>query len=302
MAATAEQTAIVDSPTSRARFYDPENFFSFSLPPVPRRRFLDERDRALAESTPGGEIPLDASDVLGTPYSATTPLLLARYLRIRAGEQLNVARRASAEIFYVLHGTGRTTGYGEEIPWSTDDAFCFPGGDEVSHRAATGTVLFSVCNEPLLRFESLEPPRARHARVSPVLWSSDEMAGRLETLLARPASDQMSGRALQLASAQMEPARHPVPSINVAMNTLEPGGNQRPHRHNGVAITLAIQGEGVYSMIEDERVEWSTGAAMVTPGAELHSHHNRGAQRMKSIVFQDEGLHFYTRTPGFSWD
>lgn len=292
----------VDTPASRARFYDPENFFSFSLPPVPRLRFLAERDQALAESGPSGEIALDASDALGTPYAATTPLLLARYLRIQAGERLNVSRRASAEVFYVMRGAGLSTGAGEEIVWSTGDAFCFPGGCEIGHRATADTVLFSVCNEPLLNFESLEPPRVRHARVSPVLWSRQEMATRLETIFARPASDQMSGRALQLASELMAPMRHPVPTINVAFNTLEPGGDQRPHRHNGVAITLAIQGEGVYSMIEDEQVNWSNGAAMVTPASELHSHHNRGTQRMESIVFQDEGLHFYTRTPGFSWD
>ena len=26
------------------------------------------------------------------------------------------------------------------------------------------------------------------------------------------------------------------------------------------------------------------------------------AKRMRSLVIQDEGLHYYTRTPGFSWD
>jgi len=90
--------------------------------------------------------------------------------------------------------------------------------------------------------------------------------------------------------------------MNVAINTLEPGSDQRPHRHNGVAITLAIQGQGVYSMIENERVDWVVGAAQITPAAELHSHHNRGTERMMSLIVQDEGLHFYTRTPGFSWE
>ena len=62
-----------------------------------------------------------------------------------------------------------------------------------------------------------------------------------------------------------------------------------------------VIGEGVHSMIEDERVDWAEGAAQVTPAAELHSHHNRGDKRMVSLVVQDEGLHFYARTPGFSW-
>ena len=69
-----------------------------------------------------------------------------------------------------------------------------------------------------------------------------------------------------------------------------------------MAITLALQSEGIYSMIEGTRVDWSDGAAAITPATLLHSHHNRGPRRMRSLVVQDEGLHLYTRTPGFSFD
>ena len=64
----------------------------------------------------------------------------------------------------------------------------------------------------------------------------------------------------------------------------------------------AIQGEGIHSVIDGQRVDWSTGAAQITPATLLHSHHSRGTQRMRSFVIQDEGLHHYTRTPGFSFD
>jgi gentisate 1,2-dioxygenase len=67
-------------------------------------------------------------------------------------------------------------------------------------------------------------------------------------------------------------------------------------------VTLAIQGEGIHSMIDGRRVDWSTGAAQITPATLLHSHHSRGTQRMRSFVIQDEGLHHYTRTPGFSFE
>jgi quercetin dioxygenase-like cupin family protein len=92
------------------------------------------------------------------------------------------------------------------------------------------------------------------------------------------------------------------PDEQKVLNTLESGGDQRPHRHNGAAITLAIQADNVYSRIEDEEISWENGVALVTPGGELHSHHNRGSKRMMSFVVQDEGLHFYLRTTGFSWN
>ena len=90
--------------------------------------------------------------------------------------------------------------------------------------------------------------------------------------------------------------------INTALNTLESGGDQRAHRHNGAALTLPIQAERVYSQIENEKVNWEDGVVLITPGTELHSHHNRGSKRMMSFVVQDEGLHFYLRTTGFSWN
>ena len=290
-----------EGPAGRARYYDPENFFAFKWPAVPRRQFLRERDAAYADGASTGEVMLDASDVLDTPYPATTPLLLARYLIVRAGDTLSITRRASAEVFYPLRGAGSSVSGDEDIVWSTGDTFCFPGGIEVSHTAAVDAILFSVCNEPLLRYEDLQPPADGHERVRPLHWPKTEVDAQFEAIFERPDTAQTAGRALQLGSEGMAPASYPIPTMNVAINTLQPGGDQRPHRHNGVAITLAIQGAGTYSMIEDERVNWSDGAAQVTPATELHSHHNRGDQPMVSLVVQDEGLHFYTRTPGFSW-
>ena len=301
MSSVASNLPPNDSPVARARFQDPENFFAFKWPTVPRSQFLAERDRAFASDAPSGQIELDASDAMAMDYAATTPMLLARYIVIRANDSLAIERHASAELFYVFHGQGESEGAGDVIHWREGDVFCFPGGVPVRHAGETHSILFSVCNEPLLRLEALRPAPVGHGRVQPVHWRHDEMQARFESVFARPDTEQTAGRALQLSSAAMQPAGYPVPTMNVAINTLEPGGDQRPHRHNGAAITLAIQGQGVYSMIEDEKVDWSHGAAQVTPAAELHSHHNRGPERMRSLVVQDEGLHFYARTPGFSW-
>ena len=77
------------------------------------------------------------------------------------------------------------------------------------------------------------------------------------------------------------------------------GAKSRQPR-SGVAVTLALQGEGTHSLIDGQRVDWSTGAVQITPPTTLHSHHNRGSERMRALIFQDETLHYYTRTPGFS--
>ena len=303
MATLSKLSAGADDHMARALYYDPVNAFDFRWQPVPRRQFLAERDRAFDPSTPSGLIPLDASDALETPYAATTPCLLGQYLRLRAEELFTTRQRASGEIYFVMHGAGESRNGADRVRWSEGDLFCFAAGEETEHRAdGEGCLLFCVTDAPLVAFQGLQPPGPGEALIDTVHWPAGEIATRLETVYARPNSADEAGRAVLFSSRSLAPARSILPMRAAAINTVEPGKDQRPHRHNGVAITLALQGEGVYSLIEGQRIDWVSGAAQVTPATELHSHHNRGTKRMCSLVIQDEGLHYYTRTPGFSWD
>ncbi|MDP6708338.1 MAG: cupin domain-containing protein [Alphaproteobacteria bacterium] len=287
----------------RARYHSADNNFEFAWPPVPARQFLAERDAAFDPSAPTGLIALDAADALGTAYPATTPTLLLRYARLRAGEALSTRLRAGGEIAYVMAGQGQSRNGADAIAWRAGDLFCFPGGAETTHRAgAEDSLLLVASNEPLLALERLSPPLPGDSVVEAVHWPAAEIARRFEAIWQRPITEHTTGHAVLFSSPALAPSTNTLPSINVAINSLEAGRDQRPHRHNGVALTLAIQGRGVHSMIEGQRVDWSDGAVKVTPPAALHSHHNRGTERMLSLVIQDEALHYYTRTPGFSFD
>ncbi|MFN0039064.1 MAG: cupin domain-containing protein [Burkholderiales bacterium] len=303
---TVEEAATRTRPESphqvRARYHTSENPFRFGYAPVPARQFLDERDRAFAVDTPTGAIALDASDDLGVHYPATTPTLLCRYLNIRAGDSLHAQYTASGAIYYVMAGQGESHHGEDRILWSAGDLFCFPGGDPTIHRAAnTDCLLFVATDEPLLSFGRLRPPAARDSVVETVHWPVAEIERHFEGVYRRAITADTTGCSVMFSTRSLAPGYMTIPSINVAINTLAAGGDQRAHRHNGVAVTLALQGEGVHSMIENQRIDWSTGAAQITPATLQHSHHNRGAKRMRSLVIQDEGLHYYTRTPGFSF-
>lgn len=289
--------------TANALYYDPANAFDFRWPPVPRRQFLDERERAFDAEGPSGLIPLDASDDLQIPCPATTPSLLAQYLRLRGGDAFTTRQRASGEVYYVMHGIGRSRNGADTVAWGAGDVFCFAGGEDTVHESGGAEcLLFCVSDAPLVAFQGLSPSPRDETRVETVHWPAAEIAERLDTVYARERTEDEAGRAVLFSSRALAPARNILPMMVAAINTLEAGGDQRPHRHNGVAITLALEGDGVYSLIEDQRIDWVNGAAQVTPATELHSHHNRGGVRMRSLVIQDEGLHYYTRTPGFSWD
>ena len=297
----AQQTATTEY-QQRAIYNDTDNFFNWSWGPVPRHQFLAERDLAFDADGPSALIPLDISDALQTPYPATLPSILARYVKLHASDTLSHAFVASGEIYYVLEGAGSSTNGEDRIAWGAGDVFCFPGGAETTHDAEQPSILFCVTNEPLLAFDNLQAPAPGQARTEAVHWPHTEIERHLQRLYKRAKTDETTGVAIVFSSPALAPSKNTMPMINTAINTLESGGDQRPHRHNGAAITLAIEGEGIHSTIEGEEIQWVSGAAQITPAAELHAHHNRGNRRMRSFVIQDEGLHFYLRTPGFSFD
>src|SRR6195952_3257531 len=87
---------------ARGRFFNTGNAFNIVNPPVPDHAFVDEPRRALHDATPTGLIECDLSAVLGCPFPATSPLILARYGRIRSGETLTTDFAASGTIAYVI--------------------------------------------------------------------------------------------------------------------------------------------------------------------------------------------------------
>src|ERR1700752_1399764 len=72
-------------------------------PKVPILRFGPE----MYQDEPTGIVPLDLSKELGIKTGeATSPALLANFVRIRAGEQIDTAINATSQLYYVLYGWG----------------------------------------------------------------------------------------------------------------------------------------------------------------------------------------------------
>lgn len=265
--------------------------------PVPAHVFERERLLALAPDTPTGFIALDISQVLGTTFPATTPLLLCRYLVLRAGVGFSHQLRATGQVFYVMRGSGTSRSAGREFKWATGDVFVFPCG-EVSHQASKDALLFVATDEPELSYFSAQP---LPGPVLPAYFSADRIEERLSTIYSKNEQHQAAGKFVTFYTRPMANMRSMLPAMNASLNSLEPGGNQRPHHHNAVAVTLSIQGEGVYSMVDGQKVPWPEFGAFITPPASEHSHHNAGSKEMRAFVVQDSGFHSYCRTPGFAY-
>ena len=287
---------------ARALYFNTGNAFNIKLPEVPDLSFTDEPARALSKDTPTGFIACDRARELGTSYPATTPLVLARYARIRAGESLAARFEASGVIVYVMTGSGSTDCGGEQVAWHAGDVFVLPGGAEHVHRAsAEDAVLWVVTNEPQLAFESLRAPAEGNGPTETVHFPADEIGRQIDLLYAVGRGNDIAGSALILSSTRQEAIRNLLPSLTVAMNSLPAGASQRPHRHNSVAVSLVIEGEGCHSMIDGRRKDWSPWATTVTPPTSMHSHHNQGDKRAMFLIVQDGGIYYYTRALGFSF-
>jgi gentisate 1,2-dioxygenase len=289
--------------TKRAVYYVPVNSFKERYSDVPVHLFAEERDAALAPKTGTRVINLDLGPSMGLSYPATLPNVLAKYIKIPPGGSLQTRFRASAEIFYVLTGDGHSANADDVIEWGDGDVVLLPGGQETTHKAgAGGALLFAATDEPMLCYAGTVPPSARENPISAVRYCAGEIEEQLGRAHARPDHKDEASKAVVFTSEPMKGLRTTSPWITANINTLEAGADQRAHRHNAAAITLCIEGQDVHSMIDGRRIDWQPFAAMTTPPAALHSHHNRGRKRMSSFVVQDSGIYYYSRTVGFSFD
>ncbi len=162
-------------------------------------------------------------------------------------------------------------------------------------------MLWLITNEPQLAFENLEPPAPENAVTAAVHYPAAEIESQLARVAKKLEGQKIAGLALVFSSTDQARRRNVLPSLTLAVNQLPPHEVQRPHRHNSVAVTLCLKSKGCYSMIGGQRVDWQPNAVMVTPPADVHSHHNEGDEWMSCLIVQDGGLHYHCRTMGFEF-
>lgn len=287
---------------ARGRFFNTGNGFNVILPVVPDHIFTAEPARALDPATPTGLIPCDISDLLGSDFPATSPLVLVRYARVRAGESLTTDFATSGMIAYVITGTGITSGGTEDIAWAAGDIFVLPGGVAFTHQAAAvDAVLWLVTNEPQLAFERLRPPAPGNAPTEIVHYTAAEIAQQIETIYDVGRGEDIAGSALIFSAEAQVASKNLLPTLTLAMNTLPAGLTQRPHRHNAVAVSLVIAGDNCYSVMDGRRKDWAPWATTITPPTSVHSHHNEGNAQAMFLIVQDGGIFYHARAMGFDF-
>lgn len=292
----------------RARYVPVEKGFNIKRPPIEPQAFVAEMTRAFAGDAPTGFTPLDLAGALGTDYAATTPFMLARYVRVRKGDRLDYAFAASGEMWMVLRGTGTLRRDGDMLEYRDKDMFALPGGIASSWQAREDSVLWVTTDEPTLAFEGVRPEVTARAPIEATHYRADDIARELRTLYDRPMGPDTPGRALFMASERTEKLGTCLPSMTLTLNAVRPGEAQRLHRHNAAAIVLALHEAKCVSTIGGRTFPWTQYVTLLTPAGAEHDHRNattRGAVTDDDIalalIVQDGGLYYYGRTMGFAF-
>jgi gentisate 1,2-dioxygenase len=272
-------------------------------PQVPIVRFGPE----IYLDQPTGVVPLDLSKDLGVKNGeATSPALLANFVRIRAAEQIDTSPNATSQLYYVLYGRGFAAINGHLVKWEKGDFLTLPAGSHAVFYADAETAMYWVHDEPLLRYLGAD---ATQPRFRPTKFHRADAVAKLEDIAARPGANDKSRVSVLLANADQEQTLTITHVLWAMFGVLPAGQEQRPHRHQSVALDLILDAPpgGCYTLlgtrldergeiVDPIRVDWQAGGAFTTPPGMWHAHYNETDQPAHLIPVQDAGLQTYLRS------
>lgn len=264
----------------------------------------------LHESGPTRVIPFDLSADMNIPYEASSPNLLASFIRINPTESIDSSASATSQAFYIIRGSGKTTSpeHGD-IEWSEGDLFVFPMSNEkVTHTATEDSAIYWVHDAPLLKYLGVSP---NCKKFKPTHFKRERMLAEVERIKHQPGAEHRNRMGILLGNKITEDSTKTLThTLWSLLNILPAGDAQRPHRHNSVALDLCVAaeaGDGVYTLMGPEldsdgwvknpvKCVWRTGAVFSTPPGWWHSHHNETNAPAWVLPMQDAGLYTHQRT------
>lgn len=271
-------------------------------PRVPIAQFSPE----IYRDVPTGVVPLDLSADLGiSTGAATSPALLANFVRIRAGEQIDTSPNASSQLYYVLSGRGIVALDGRPVRWEKGDFLTLPAGTGAVFHAEVDAAMYWVHDEPLMRYLGVS---ACEQRFRPTKFRGADVVAELEHIASRPGANDKNRVSVLLANAGQEQTLTLTHVLWAMFGVLPPGQEQRPHRHQSVALDLILDAQpGCYTLLgtrlddggqiaDPIRVDWQAGGAFTTPPGMWHAHYNESGAPAHLIPVQDAGLQTYLRS------
>lgn len=273
-----------------------KEYMSAVNPPMPKIEVIDYPS-SLHEVGETRVIPFDLSAQLKTDYPATSPNLMASYLKISAGDILKTDAKATSQMFYVIRGAGRSQMSLGTIEWKAGDLFTLPSLPEVLHTATEDTAIYAVNDSPLLQFLGVAPTTEKF---TPVLYTKKRLTDELKEI--RKIAEGRNRTGFLLSNPNFPLTMTLTHTLWALYNALPAGVAQKPHRHNSIALDFCVSaGPETYTLIGKEidesgeiidpiKAMWTPGSAFITPPGWWHSHHNDSDEDAIVLPIQDAGL------------
>ena len=166
-----------------ARIYEYTSAANPSIPQVP----VLAHPASLHESGPTRVIPFDLSRHMGISYAATSPNMMASFVRINPGEEISTEATATSQAFYIIRGSGSSVTENDTITWGEGDLFVVPASEAaILHRGTTDTAIYWVTDEPLLNYLGVKP---NVKKFNATLFRKERMLAEVERIKHQPGAE-----------------------------------------------------------------------------------------------------------------
>jgi gentisate 1,2-dioxygenase len=256
-------------------------------------------------------IHFDLSSYIETEYVATSPNLLASFIRICTNDNIKTFANATSQIFYIINGNGTSTINNDIIKWNKGDLFVVPyTKNEILHSATIDSAIYWISDEPLLNYLNVIP---KSPKFNITFFDNDIMLKEIEIIRSNNQFKHLNRLGILLGNKITENSTKTIThTMWSLLNILPSYEHQKPHKHNSVALDLCIScsdSENVYTLVGDKldengaivnpvKVNWKQSEMFITPPGLWHSHNNMGNTFAYILPIQDAGLLLYQRILG----
>jgi gentisate 1,2-dioxygenase len=256
---------------------------------------------------------IDFSNRYNVEYKATTPNLLASFIKInKVGVILkndNSNFDATSHFFYIMSGNASITIDNINYSLSEGDIIITPLFEilDIKNNGLNELHIYYINDSPLLHYLGSKPIKSTFQTA---IYPKEYLCSQLNNL-SNPHNNR-KGILLSNVDTEKLGVNTITPVLWSLYNELPPFTNQKPHKHNSVALDLCIQSmdsENIYTLVGDEldadgqiinptKINWKKGEMFITPPGLWHSHHNNGTTYAYILPIQDAGLLLYQRILG----
>jgi len=259
---------------------------------------------------------IDLSNIFNVSYKATSPNLLASFIKLMNNNNIELNNiqnnefNATSHIFYIIKG--KATFYFDN---DAEEVVC--SGDILISPCFSSLTIKNLCKEELEVYYINDSPlvnylgcRGEKKIFKTAIYSNKFLLQSLNELSNK--NNNRKGILLSNKDTEKLGINTITPVLWALYNELPPKTTQKPHKHNSVALDLCIKcsdSENIYTLMGDnldengniinpKKVYWKEGSMFITPPGLWHSHNNDGDTYAYIIPIQDAGLLLYQRILG----